>query len=223
MGIFDDIKNKAEQGADQIAVDKAASLESKLLGRVKEKAGSLLGGAAQGATHSTAGGPTGRNNVARQTPFGAYFFTVDIDGENISYPFKSCSGLKSESTVVELEEGGFNSTTRKLVGRTKYPNIVLKRGFVGAGTRLYKLRLKMMNDLPSGAAAEKGFKMPNRFSGVITQKGPNNSCAKWAFVNGWICKWEGPDFDATKNEISVESIEIAHEGFLMLPQTSESK
>ncbi|MFM8388101.1 MAG: phage tail protein [Actinomycetota bacterium] len=27
-----------------------------------------------------------------------------------------------------------------------------------------------------------------------------------------MCKWEGPDLDASKNEISIESIEIAHEG-----------
>src|SRR5437016_13637416 len=122
------------------------------------------------------------NSAPRKEPFGAYFFTVEIDPENIAYPFKSCSGLKSESTVVDLEEGGFNTFTRKLVGRTKHPNLVLKRGFIGAGSELYKLRLKMLNDLPSGKSAEKGFRTPNRFGGIITQKGPNGSCAKWRFV-----------------------------------------
>ena len=47
--------------------------------------------------------------------------------------------------------------------------------------------------------------------------GPNGAEAKWLFSGGWICKWEGPDLDATKNEISIESIEIAHEGLMMLP------
>src|SRR5678816_3060718 len=82
-------------------------------------------------------------------PFGAYHFTVEIDGESISYPFRSVSGLKSESQVVELEEGGFNTTTRKLVGRTKFPNLVLKRGFCGANSELYKLRMRVLNDLPN--------------------------------------------------------------------------
>jgi hypothetical protein len=31
--------------------------------------------------------------------------------------------------------------------------------------------------------------------------------------DGWIAKWEGPDLDADKNEIAIESIEIAHEGW----------
>jgi phage tail-like protein len=161
-------------------------------------------------------------------PFGAYHFTVEIDNENISYPFRSVSGLKSESAVVELEEGGFNTTTRKLIGRTKFPNIVLKRGFCSANSELYKLRMRFLNDLPKAAkgASEDNHSMPGnpgRISGVITQKGPDGTCAKWRFMGGWICKWEGPDFDASKNEISIESIEIVHEGLVMLSDTSEGK
>ena len=37
--------------------------------------------------------------------------------------------------MVELEEGGFNTTTRKLIGRTKFPNIVLKQGLCSAELR----------------------------------------------------------------------------------------
>lgn len=160
------------------------------------------------------------DNSGRE-PFGAYHFTVVIDGEQIAYPFRSVGGLKSESTVVDLEEGGFNTTTRKLIGRTKYPNIVLKRGFCGSMSVLYKLRLSYQNDLPGKKSDKKGWQTPKRFSGVITQKGPDGSCAKWRFSNGWVCKWEGPDLDASKNEISIETIEIAHEGLLMLSDTSE--
>jgi phage tail-like protein len=157
-------------------------------------------------------------------PFGAYHFSVEIDGESISYPFRSVSGLKIESSVVELEEGGFNATTRKLIGRTKYPNIVLKRGFCGANSELYKLRMRFLNDIPkSGGSSDNHARpeTPQRINGVITQKGPDGTCAKWRFVRGWICKWEGPEFDASKNEISIESIEIAHEGLLMLGDTKE--
>jgi phage tail-like protein len=159
-------------------------------------------------------------------PFGAYHFTVEIDGESISYPFRAVSGLKSESSVVELEEGGFNTTTRKLIGRTKFPNIVLKRGFCSAGSELYNLRMRYQNDLPTAAKGAKDDNharpvTPARISGVITQKGPDGTCAKWRFVRGWVCKWEGPEFDASKNEISIESIEIAHEGLAMLSDTKE--
>jgi phage tail-like protein len=169
--------------------------------------------------------PTG----TRAEFFGAYYFRVDLNvdkkyGE--SFPFRSCSGLKSESQVVELEEGGFNTTTRKLIGRTKFPNIVLKQGMCSVNSGLWKLRQLFLNDSATAASVNKegknsgkGRQTPNRFSGTITQVGPNGAEAKWAFSAGWICKWEGPDFDATKNEVSIETIEIAHEGLMMLPGT----
>jgi phage tail-like protein len=121
--------------------------------------------------------------------------------------------------VVELEEGGFNGTVHKLPGRTKYANIVLKMGFCGADSPLYELKRLYMNDAPikeTPSDAAKGWQAPKRFSGTITQKGPNGSEAKWMFRGGWICKWEGPDLDAGKNEISIETIEIAHEGLAMM-------
>jgi phage tail-like protein len=167
----------------------------------------------------------------KKEPFGAYHFTVEFDGtKGISYPFRSCSGLKMESSVVELEEGGFNTTTRKLIGRTKFPNIVLKRGFCSPGSELYELRLEFMNDLGKPAAyranapsVKKGRQTPRRFSGVITAIGPSGTKAKWRFVSGWVCKWEGPDLDASKNEIAIETIEIAHEGLFMMPDENQQK
>jgi phage tail-like protein len=147
--------------------------------------------------------------MARKEAFGAYYFKVEIMGENMDdNMFRSCSGLKSESEVQEVAEGGLNTTTHKLIGRNKYPNIVLKKGFTGPPFTLWKLRQRFLDD-------STGRKI-KRFSGVITQLGPGGSKAKWTFQNGWICKWEGPEFDASKNEVSIESVEIAHEGLTKL-------
>ncbi len=160
----------------------------------------------------------------RREPFPAYQFTLEIFGESISYPFRRCSGLRDESTVVEVQEGG-RETPRKLVGETKYPNIVLKRGFCSATSELYKLRRSIVDFRPSGQQPGKGYQTPRRFSGVITQLGPHDRRARWRFVQAWICKWEGPDFDASKNDISIESIEVAHEGLALLsePTTGERR
>ena len=141
----------------------------------------------------------------RREAFGAYYFAVEVQGIKDAF-FRSCGGLKSESEVQELAEGGLNTTTHKLIGRNKYPNIVLKQGF--AGPELWNLRSSFLDDAPGKAL--------KRFSGTITQMGPGGKTAKWTFEKGWICKWEGPDFDASKNEISIESIEIAHEGLTEL-------
>lgn len=157
----------------------------------------------------------------RREAFGPYRFELEFAG--IRYPFRSCTGLKSERTVVEIEEGGFNVTTRRLMGGTKTPNLVLKGMLMGANSELYKLRQKFQLDIPSssGAAAKtetlsRGWNTPSRFSGVITAIGPNGTTAKYGFSKAWITKWEGPDFDATKNEVLIETIEIAHSGLFVL-------
>ena len=163
----------------------------------------------------------------RVEAFSAYWFKVELDFQKMglgmpAFRFRSCTGLKSESAVVDLEEGGFNLTTRKLIGKTKFPNIVLKHGFVGADSILWKARQKFQLDFPNADTAKltadlkRGRVMPNRFSGKITAMSPNGATASFGFSNGWICKWEGPDLDASKNEIAVEAIEIAHEGLFVI-------
>jgi phage tail-like protein len=142
--------------------------------------------------------------MARREALPAYYFAVEIDGLEGAY-FRSCSGLKSEAEVQSHGEGGLNTTEHKLIGRTKYNNIVLKQGF--ANGALFSLRQQFVNDEP-------GVKI-KRITGNIIQYGPGGKrAATWTFLQGWVCKWDGPEFDATKNEISIESIEIAHEGLL---------
>ncbi len=144
--------------------------------------------------------------MERRDAFGAYTFIVKFEGADEAY-FRSCSGLKSEGEVTPVQEGGVNGYERKLIGRTKFPNIVLKQGFAGPA---------MWNKRAAFASDEKA--PPARFNGTITQMGPGNKPAHtWQFIKAWICKWDGPEFDASKNEISFESIEIAHEGLLYMP------
>jgi phage tail-like protein len=35
---------------------------------------------------------------------------------------------------------------------------------------------------------------------------------RWNFVEGWPTKWTGPTFNATSNDVAIETLEIAHEG-----------
>jgi len=37
-------------------------------------------------------------------------------------------------------------------------------------------------------------------------------CAQWDFVRGWPSKWEIGEFDASKNELAIETLEISHDG-----------
>ena len=70
----------------------------------------------------------------RKDPLPAFCFKVKITATGLEAEafFKSVGGLKSETEVVDFRAGGVNHSTYRLVGATKWPNLVLKRGFSGS-------------------------------------------------------------------------------------------
>jgi len=145
--------------------------------------------------------------MTRRDPFLAFCFKVTIDdivGDPMVGFFKSVGGLSFETEVVEYREGGENNSTHKLVGATKWKNLVLKRGF--ASKELLTWREAWLAPTGPGPNARKG--------GKIEQMSPNGQTvlATWTFRNAWPVKWELSELDASKSEVSIETLEIAHEG-----------
>ncbi len=158
------------------------------------------------------------NPGGRQDPLTAFCFSLQIAGivESGEAFFKSVSGLKSESEVVPYREGGLNSHTHQLVGAIKWPNLVLKRGFVAkTGYKLLEWRQTWVRDDPRVQL--------KRLSGKIIQLDSQmQEVCSWVFYDGWPCKWEGPDYDASKTELAIETVEIAHSGLFFQPGASRS-
>ncbi|MCX6006837.1 MAG: phage tail protein, partial [Chloroflexi bacterium] len=65
-------------------------------------------------------------------PYITSLFNIEIEGIQEA-SFKECSGLEAETEVLSFEEGGINDYMHKLPGRTKYPNVVLKKGITDSG------------------------------------------------------------------------------------------
>jgi len=147
------------------------------------------------------------NPGKRKEAFPAYHFEVDIGGT--AYPFRSVSGLQSETRVEDREEGGLNTHVHKLVGQTSFPPLVLRQGFCDPASPLYSLYIGFLSTQINRTGR-------TRFNGFIRQLGPNGTSAKWEFTSAWISKWQGPELEATKNEVSIESIEIVHEGIYLV-------
>ena len=128
---------------------------------------------------------------------------LEIDGitEGI---FREVTGLDSETEVVEHRHTGKsgNLIINKVPGALKWPNVVLKRG-VTDDRKLHDWRVKI----------EQGQIESNRKNGSVTLFAPDGTAvAKYTFKKAWPCKLNGPALDATKNEIAIESLELAHEG-----------
>lgn len=142
--------------------------------------------------------------MSRRDPYLAFCFRVNITNAGLTDAtglFKSVSGLSFETEVVDFKEGGVNDMTHKLLGGTKFKNIVLKRGFSGNEFADWWKKWQA----PSSK--------PQRVSGTIEQLDTKGGVlASWQFVGGWPCKYEVSEFDASKNEVTIETLEIAHQG-----------
>jgi phage tail-like protein len=146
---------------------------------------------------TAASGAPARNDDVRLSSFQV---AITFEGMAPAY-FRSVSGLSVEVEVVEFREGGENQVTRKLPGRVKYPNIVLKQGFTGPASDLLKWTLRIASGTTE---AKKGS--------IAIYDAKGQPVATYTITNAWPVKWESPDFDASSNEVAIESIEIAHEG-----------
>lgn len=135
----------------------------------------------------------------RKDPYRSYNFLVEIDGITRA-GFRECSGLDSTQDPIDYREGTDPLTTRKLPGLVKYSNISLKSGMTD-DAELWEWRKKAMEG-----------KVERKNASIVLLDDTGTEKVRWNFINGWPTKWTGPTFNATGNEVAIETLEIVHEG-----------
>jgi phage tail-like protein len=136
--------------------------------------------------------------AARIDPYSSFRFRVEIDGITQAH-FREATGLGSSVEVIENPEGG-RGQVGKLPGRNKHPNLILKWGLTDS-TELYD----WYRAIEVGNITRKGISL-------IQLDYQGNEKARWNFTDAWPTKWDGPSFNAGGSDLSVETLEIAHEG-----------
>jgi phage tail-like protein len=136
----------------------------------------------------------------RIDPYRVFNFLVELDGITQA-SFTECSGLGATTEVIEMREGGDNTTVRKLPGKTTYTDITLKWGLTDS-TELWAWRQQIID----GTIVRKSGSV------VVYDLTNHIEVARWNFVNAWPTKWEGPAFNAKGNDIAIDTLVLAHEG-----------
>jgi phage tail-like protein len=131
----------------------------------------------------------------RRDPYRSFNFRVVVDGVSIG-EFSEVSGLTAEGDAIDLKVANLQQTQRKLVGLHKYANITLKRGYM-RDQSLWNWR--------------KGQSDRRKITIEVMSKALKR-LQRWHLENAWVNKIEGPSLKAGGNEITVETLEIAHEG-----------
>ena len=150
--------------------------------------------------------------AAYYPPAGFHFKVefVGVDGMNTDTEqrFQEVSGLSFEIETETLREGGENRFEYKLPKRTKYPNLVLKRGLL-TNTALLDWFKFAMNTYYTVPVYD--FK-PADISITLLDES-NQPVAIWNVVQAYPLKWSVSDLKASENAVVIETIELAYQYF----------
>lgn len=140
--------------------------------------------------------------VDRVDPYRQFRFRVEIDGIKQA-GFSECTFADTSTDPIEYREGNEPPIFRKLSGLTKYGNITLKWGITDS-LDLYKWRQQIIDKGAEGARK-------NMAIVLIDEAGKDK--ARWNIFQAWPIKYDPADFNAKTNDVAIETLEIAHEGF----------
>lgn len=132
-------------------------------------------------------------------PLTGFKFLIEIDGLVVG-GFSEVSGLEGQTETEEYREGGVNDYVHRIPKITKYSNLILKRGLTNSD-----VLWKWHRDVVSGK-----FKRKNGSIILLDYSGIESW--RWNFAQAYPVKWAGSDLNAGSGTISVETLELAHNG-----------
>ena len=143
--------------------------------------------------------------MARTDPIRNFRFRLEIDSITRA-GFSEVAIAETNIDAVEYREGTDPPHTRKLSGLTKYGNVTMKWG-VTVGANALDL-FKWHADVSAGQVKDKRKKVV-----VVAQDEAGKDAARFVISDAWPVKYNISDLKATGNEVLIEVLELANEGW----------
>lgn len=137
----------------------------------------------------------------------SFLVKFDFSPNVFDVSFQSVSGLSVEYEFETYKEGGENRFEHKLPVRTRYSDLVLKRGFVFAGSYLYQWCQRAFRD--------RDFQPANVIVSLLNEAFV--PLKTWNVVHAVPKKWSLSDFNANENAVVVETLELSYQYFEVIP------
>jgi phage tail-like protein len=136
----------------------------------------------------------------------SFYFRVEfgISKNKDDVRFQSVSGLAVEYDMEEFKEGGENRFTHKLPVRTKYSDLVLKRGML-TDSEVIKWCLRAFRD--------RDFEPSDITVTLMNEK--SELLKVWKVVHAVPRKWQASDLNANENAVVIETLELSYRYFTM--------
>lgn len=151
-------------------------------------------------------------------PPASFYFSVGITGIGTEpdSSFQEVGGLSAERDAIEVKEGGENRFSYRLPDRAKYGNLILKRGVVLANSGLATWCKGII---------ESDFDTPITTNDIVVSllNANGEPLMTWNCIGAWPAKWSVSDLSAERNELAIESLEMAYTYFVKAPAAGASQ
>lgn len=123
--------------------------------------------------------------------------------------FQDVSGIKATIETETYRELGENGFVYQFPKPPTYPNLVLKRGIASIGSPLVKWCKSIF---------EGDFSKPIKTMEMTVYLMGENKQPKraWGFTDAFPVSWDVANFNSTKNEVAIETIELRYNSLTRL-------
>ncbi len=136
-------------------------------------------------------------------PVTSYYFKVLIGGTELG--FKEVSGIKATVEFEEVDEGGNRQESPKVLKKMNFEKVSLKKGLVKGHSVAIDV-FEMFNLEFNIHAA--GQTLTYNDVIITLMSGDDKDLFSWILHEAYPVSWEISGFDAMKNEVSLETLDL---------------
>jgi phage tail-like protein len=131
---------------------------------------------------------------------------VDLGG------WATCRGLLVDFKHEQIKEGGHYDSFTIIPDRVLYTPITLTRAMTATDSSAVQGWLQRVVREWYGDSSDGGYS--DHTAQITLLDAHQEPVTSWSLRNVYPLRWRGPDLDARSGNVAVETLELAHEGFL---------
>lgn len=140
---------------------------------------------------------TTTEEIKNSYPIPVFYYRVTIDGDD-SHAFSEVSGLSIEYETITYKDGmSYRDGAKYMPGLHKEVNLTLKKGIVRKDSYLFN----WISSVKLNTVAKRDVRID-----LLDETG--TAVVSWTAINAFPKKLDAPSFNATSNEVAIESLEL---------------
>lgn len=142
--------------------------------------------------------PTTKDDIKNTYPVPVFHYNVEIDGVD-AIAFSEVSGLNITHETITYKDGlSCKEGAKHMPGQASPVKLTMKKGVVKSDSRLYD----WINSINITTVDKKNITVS------LMDESGDNPVVSWKVIDAFPTKLDAPSFNATSNEVAVESMEL---------------